>query len=576
MSKTRNGKTSSKIIALFILSILAFSIVLVFATDYPDDIIETWGGAEVVSYTNSTTRPVEDYGGAVTTAVNNATTRPVETYGGAYYTAVNNETTRPEEGLGGTMWTSGWNVTEVPICTSYGHGDVDNGYSVDVYSYWYCTDVNLDGYIFSHNATGSFVNSTWTSFDSPFNNTWANVSIPLDNDLGDVVQYYFYANSTSGNWNLLEYSGSFTVTATITFVKSAGCDMLKDGGNIANGTQIVYSAPDTLNMTADVSEGYLFDYWAWYAGTETDTNEQFDFVVDFTTTLYLYVVPEAPTIPDQEPIIPPYGDDYTTQDFYFHGYAFEVNNVTGYALMTTPPNDGSSQQISTSGSATVSWGARVWVLYSDSTVELTSGTPVVIGTLDGENATMLSESFTIDETILTFGYGALQVNIYSRWDSGSWSTRGIWVSDYLYYSRIAECNATLSLYANRTENLGNTYSTIYWGETPYIGGLDDVVFKNARSFEWQNFYLTQGNLVSFVTAPYVVVLGNGIYALGLFGLGMSIYIRYRQFSILALLIVLLSAGAGGVINLVIGETFIGAVWLVAVFGIALIYWRVFR
>lgn len=575
MSKTRNEKIKPKVLAFFILSILAFSFVLVFATDYPSDIIEDYGGAFVTSANNATTRPVEDYGGASYTAVNNETTRPEETYGGAYIASTNNETTLPESEMGGTMWSSGWNVTEVPICTEYGHGDVDNGYSVDVYSYWYCTDVNLDGYIFSHNATGSFVNSTWTSFDSPFNNTWANTSIPLDNDLGDTVVYYFYANSTSNKWNLLEYSGNFTVTATITFIKSQGCDMLKDGGNIANGTEITYDYPDTLNMTAVPDEGYFFDYWSWYAGTEESLSEQFDFIVDYTTTLYLYVNAEAPTEPE-EPIIPPIGEEYSSLFYYFHDYAFAINNVTGYAMTINPPNDATSVQISTAGSANVSWGARVWVLYNGSTIELTSGTPALIGTFSGENASLLSGSFEISGFPLTFGKGALQLNLYSRWDAGAWTVRTIHVSDYLYYSAISDTNATVYLYVERTESGGNTISTARWGDENYVSGIADLIFKNPRGYDWQQYYLANGNFLSFLTSPYVAYLSNGFYAIVLFGLGMSIYIRYRQFSILAVFIVLMATGAGGVINLIVGEAFIGALWLIAAFGIALIYWRVFR
>lgn len=553
MSKQGKPKIRAKVIGFAILSILVFSFALVFATDYPEALEEFIGGE--ISNIDADPQDLDEFGSA----------------------EISNIDADPQDGegfIGGITSTSGWNVTGVPICTYAEHGTVNNGYSVTIASYWYSNDDNLDGYIISHNASGSFVNSTWTSFDSPFNNTWANSSIPLDNDLGDTIQAIFYANATSGKWNLEQYSTTFTVTATITFIKSVGSTILKDGGNIANGTEIEYSAPDTLNMTAVVSEGYFFDYWSWYGGTQTETDPMFDFVVDWTTTLYLYANPEEPSTPDT-PIIPPYGDEYTTLFFYYHNYAFEINNVTGYAMTVNPPNDATSQEISTAGSANVSWGARVWLLYSDREFELTGGTPAEIATLIGENASLYEGTFEVSEKAFTFGRVALEIKLYSRWDGGTWTVRTVFVSDYLYYTRIMDSNATLDLYIERTESGGLTNSTIRWGDDSYVSGIGGLIFKNPRGYDWQKYYMDNGNVLSFLTSPYVVYLGNGFYALGLFGLGMTVYIRYRQFSIIALLIVLLS-GVGGVINLVVGEVFIGAVWLIAAFGIALVYWRVFR
>lgn len=282
---------------------------------------------------------------------------------------------------------------------------------------------------------------------------------------------------------------------------------------------------------------------------------------------------------EPEDIIPPIGDEYEQLTFYFNSYAFEINNVTGYAMTEETPNEMTFYQTSTSGSASVSWGARVWLVYSESSIELTGGSPIVIGTLNGENETMLSNDLNITERSLIFGYGALQLNLYSRWDAGSWTVRAVFVSDYLYYRRIMDTNGFIQLYVNRTEDGGLTYSTAYWGTTSYLSGVGDLTLQSPRGYDWQGYYLNKGNFVSFITVPYVAFLGNGFYALALFAVGMSVYIRYRQFSMVALFVVLLSGGGsilGGVINLVVGEVFIGAVWLVAAFGIALVYWRVFR
>ena len=552
MAKERTVKIRTKFLALAILSVLVLSLTVAFATDYPTGLTELFGVYSDASTLGPTPIVAEPKVEADASTVGPSIT-----------------------GLGGVVVTnSGFNVTEVPFCTVLGNTDGENGGSVTVYSYWYCLETDLDGFIFSHNGTGSYVNSTWASFDSPFNNTWANKTIAIDNTLGDYVGYYFYANSTTGHWNMVSYSGSFQVTATITFVKTSGVNMLKDGGSITSGTQIVYDAPDVLNMTAVVSAGYLMGNWSWYSGSYWTTDLSFNFTVDYATTLYLYVTSETPQIPD-EPVIPPITAETETLFFYYYPTTLEVNNVTGFAIYSSPPNSEASQEVSTSGSHSVSWGARVWLVYSSTSYELTSGSPVLIGTLTGENSTLMSAEFTFAERSLKFGYGALEVVLYQRWDAGEWSPVIVCISDYLYYTKLLESDATFYLYADRTESGGSTISTASWGTSTFNSGIQDLTFKVARGFDWQQYYLDQGNLLSFLTSPYTAYLGNGIYAIVLFGVGAAIYIRYRNFAVITLLIVLLG-GVGGVINLVVGEVFMGAVWIVAAFGLALVYWRVFR
>ena len=65
-------------------------------------------------------------------------------------------------------------------------------------SYW-LDNVGLSGYIFGTNNTGSWTNQTWAPISA--NPSWINVTASLDSKAGDSVQYEWWCNGTSNNWN---------------------------------------------------------------------------------------------------------------------------------------------------------------------------------------------------------------------------------------------------------------------------------------------------------------------------------------------------------------------------------------
>jgi hypothetical protein len=67
----------------------------------------------------------------------------------------------------------------------------------------------LSGYIFSTNNTGLWQNTTWTPLLST--PSWASVTQNLNNNIGTVIAYIWYANNTNGLWN---NTGIQTLTTT--------------------------------------------------------------------------------------------------------------------------------------------------------------------------------------------------------------------------------------------------------------------------------------------------------------------------------------------------------------------------
>jgi len=100
--------------------------------------------------------------------------------------------------------------TEVPTVANVGANTTLAGNPVLFYAEW--SNLELSGYIFGTNQTGSWVNATWIDeWTGTPANAWSNVSETLNSTVGLVVGYRFYANDTSDNWG---DSGIYTLTIT--------------------------------------------------------------------------------------------------------------------------------------------------------------------------------------------------------------------------------------------------------------------------------------------------------------------------------------------------------------------------
>jgi cyclophilin family peptidyl-prolyl cis-trans isomerase len=92
------------------------------------------------------------------------------------------------------------------------------------FSALWADDVNVSGYIFETNNTGTFVNDSWTPFSNFVSSTSsiATVTKTLDNTIGDVVQWRFWCNDTSNNWNVVSMQSFFVDTDKVLLVTSMG------------------------------------------------------------------------------------------------------------------------------------------------------------------------------------------------------------------------------------------------------------------------------------------------------------------------------------------------------------------
>lgn len=474
-------------------------------------------------------------------------------------------------------------LASAPEYSNVGNGAVNNGYSVSCYSYWWLDKGLLDGYYFEHNQTGTYANSTYTTFSTQ-NMTWGNQTITVDNALGDVIGYRWFANSSNLLWTATTRQ-YFTVSATVNFYYTTGGTLRRDGVQISNGTSTTYSTPTTLTMLGIDATNYDFDYYSWYAGTVTDDDNPLSWSVDWTTSLWCHFTDAYSTIPtpDGEGYLP--DSNSVELELYWNSTVQTVNGFSGYTADTSPPPDGTETETIdwvSSGDYNVTFtvGWRIFLVhYGGTYTEITGGTPQAQQSVDWTNdgdTELLIGTYNIDATTMTFGKDALEFVAYYRINgTGDWTAAAVFVTTELFYIRVDATEISLMICADYEYSAGvGTTVSLLWDDF-YIGGVDNLYVSNPRSSDFQKYYLNAGNFLSFLTIPYVAVIGNTFYALILIGVSASIYIRYRELSMVVLFMVIFG-GAGGVIQVVVGDLFMGLIWVACAFGLGLVYWRLFR
>jgi hypothetical protein len=116
---------------------------------------------------------------------------------------------------------------------------------------------------------------------------------------------------------------------------------------------------------------------------------------------------------------------------------------------------------------------------------------------------------------------------------------------------------------------------VSFGSSSMTGTISGISFEDPAVFDVGMYYFRTNNWVMFFVYPYVRLIGFGPFAtIILFGFGLTVYIRFRNFYFILLIMVLLTLG--GVLNFIMGSALWGFVALLATFALGALYWRVFR
>jgi|GEM_PF-2912107 len=261
------------------------------------------------------------------------------------------------------------------------------------------------GYIFETNNTGTFTNDTWTAFST--DPQWANATKTLNDTVGNVVSYLWYANDTGNRWNSTDQY-NLTVTAP------PPCEILSP-------TNTTYATPDVplTFITNEVTSwmGYSLDGQGnvtiigntTLTGLSDGSHNVIVYVNDSlgnmgsSLLIHFEVSTTAPSIV----ILSPLNGIYATTDLPL---TFSVNESTswiGYSL------DGLAN-VTISGNTTLtglSEGSHTVLVYADGTAGKMSSSETVDFTVELEPAHDVAIAFMIvSKTAVDQGY-CLNVSI---------------------------------------------------------------------------------------------------------------------------------------------------------------------
>ena len=138
-------------------------------------------------------------------------------------------------------------------------------------------DVDLAGYKFSINQTGTWENSSFTSF-SGTSNLSQNIT-QITASTGTTVQWRFYANDTSDNWNVTDIQSFVVATPPSTPFMIYGRVFYEDGSECLNPTVKINNTNTSITWQADTNASY--NYYQLILDT---TNISVGNVLEFNTS----------------------------------------------------------------------------------------------------------------------------------------------------------------------------------------------------------------------------------------------------------------------------------------------------
>jgi hypothetical protein len=190
------------------------------------------------------------------------------------------------------------NVMIDPVCELISHSETTKSTSC-TFSAVFSDQDGLSGYIGGSNNTGTWVNQTWT----PFIYGNANFTLTLNETVGNVVEYQFWANDTDGHWTASPL-GTLTITANVIVVTIAYPEnttyttstititMSASGGtidriwfNIKSGGSWLYSNTTYTAPTTKTLTNGIYTFYGWANNTDGNSDSKtVVFTVNISTT----------------------------------------------------------------------------------------------------------------------------------------------------------------------------------------------------------------------------------------------------------------------------------------------------
>lgn len=395
--------------------------------------------------------------------------------------------------------------------------------------------------------------SRWqvTNSSGSFNFTTASITVDIQEEHSFTI---FYEKS----YTIIVTSTPYT-TATFT------------------ATSYAYTAPKTLTrnnathtfvctlfqIDVNSSYRYTFNYWS-INGSGSYSNLNIDVAIEGDTNLTMHYLGSW----IETPYIPSFTATALNGTWYFRADTHTIHEVLAYRLDIVNTNTGVNDSRTTSGTYTIYYGIRVWVIdIFGKMYELSGGTPEAIVSRSADAEGIQSTTFSCPEVKTLID--AIQINLYQRFGSESWSLRRYFISDENLYIKLPASSWTIYYYTNRT--VASTTAYFFHGSSTYNSRLDFIYYR-ASPWDIAMARLQDQNFIGFLFTPWTYYLGDIFWSfLLLFGI-VTAYNRYGSLKpIIALL--WLFGGVGSVLSAMIPVIALSVAWLMLAVAMGMTFFK---
>jgi hypothetical protein len=206
--------------------------------------------------------------------------------------------------------------------------------------------------------------------------------------------------------------------------------------------------------------------------------------------------------------------------------------------------------------------------------ELTSGSPVGVVSRSTDDEGYLNGYWNLTGTWENYVVSAIQVNVYHRWDAGSWSLRRIYISDDDLIIRLPNAQWTFTYHVERAYSGGITSSYFRFGEGSYNSGLS-FYSRRVSPFTTMLYELKSGNFLSFIATPFTYHGGDMFYGFIVLFLAITTYNRYQDVRPV-IVMMWVFGGAGSVLNALIPPFALNIAYILLAVALATTLWKLLR
>ena len=312
--------------------------------------------------------------------------------------------------------------------------------------------------------------------------------------------------------------------------------------------------PNTATISGDV---YLWNQWGDGDNSTTRT-------VNLTANTTLSVI-----------YIPISGESSNNQ-YFFRDNTHTVNNVTGYDMQESNGAAGASvSQNLGAVNGTVQWGFTIYAVNMHGNETCLSGSnKIAVLSRVNAGAGFQTSTFTVPNVHMILGYGSIEIKCYVKLGAGSWVSLATFTTDRLLKKGLISSAWNFTLYTEKKLSGSNIIATISFGDSTHKSGVSGIDFVEPSAQEVALYYAQKGDFITAMLYPYMLLVGDLIYGIGLIFVGGVLYLRHKKWE--TFFVFMLLFGGASTFGFLIPNVTYRIIYFLFWFILAISLYRVFK